>query len=224
MDVARCAACGDQLIEEKSFCASCGTVVNPSPFADPVASPAPAAVRNVPKPKTSWIVAGVILAIVLAGGSIGGVVMAQNRAAERSAATRASRLGELKSLYAAAVAVESASEVGVNYSDYGRLVREAAAALAVYEPKDADAKAVAADLGAAIDFYKSANDVWAIKFDDSPAVAFTDFKAEHPELDAKLELAGGYVDNAIQEYWAKAAIEMDAARKGLSDYDNSGKR
>ncbi|MHB1017674.1 MAG: hypothetical protein ACYC2X_07310 [Coriobacteriia bacterium] len=146
--------------------------------------------------------------------------MAQNRAAEESARVaaeeRAARLDDMKEAYEALVVVQSATEVGVNYTDYGSRVRDAAAALNVYESADSEGEAVRADLEDAMDAYKLAGDAWATKFEEYESTAFKGFQNAHPELS---DVYGA--DSAVQYYWQEADVAMSAAKAGVAAYGSA---
>ena len=162
--------------------------------------------------KFALLVGGLILALVIVGVGIEALIMVRNRAAEH-----AQRLDSLREAYQACVVVESATEVGVTYVDYGLRLRDAAAVLAVYEPEDDEARKVASHLAAALDTYRVAMNAWATKFAQYEYSAWCEFKRDHPELGLATSMD---VEDALHFLWFLAAVRMEAAREGLAAYEH----
>ncbi len=198
-----CSKCGDALIAGKSFCATCGKSVG-NEVAVETAAPISAGENRRINPRIWWAIVALVL-IVVTGFVVGTtVVVRQNHAA---------RTADLEKVYEAVVGVRSATDIGVTYEDYGKRLRDADAALAVYKPEDNNAKAIAAHLASALTLYKVANDVWDTKFENSPARAFVDFTESYSELDLSYS-----ADSSMQDLWSEASVEMDAAEAGFKEY------
>ncbi len=129
------------------------------------------------------------------------------------------RAAKLQELYEALVAVQAATQVGVTYMAYGPLLNKAAAAIAVYEAEDDNAREVASELADALDEYKFAGEAWSIKIQDS-GDAWHAFLSAHPDLPHKYDsiVTSSDLDNAIQYFWRRADTHMEAARGGLAAY------
>jgi hypothetical protein len=89
--MAFCANCGTQIHEAQNFCAGCGTMVAPTTPPPPRTAPAPvSSMPSTPAPKsaTPWgkiLAVVIVLAVLLVGSVIGGVVYVGYRVKQKVA-------------------------------------------------------------------------------------------------------------------------------------------
>jgi hypothetical protein len=142
-----------------------------------------------------------------------------------SEAVKARRIAELQKAYDAVVALQAATQVGVSYINYGPRLADTAAALAIFQPEDDAARAVAIQLTAALDDYRDAGVAWSIKLLTYPEsdTRWKDFYSAHPWVSSELHLRqyapmDSELDTVIRYLWSSAAVSMEAAREGLAGY------
>ena len=123
------------------------------------------------------------------------------------------RVAKLQSTYEAFVRVDAAIGVGVNYLGYGPLVRDAAAAIAIYESEDDEAREVEDMLKQVLEMYALAGAAWGTKFAEYEYSAWREFKEEHPEVESARD-----IDHGVQLLWMHASVNLAIARVLFDEY------
>lgn len=127
---------------------------------------------------------------------------------------RVQRVAKLQAAYDAVAAVETATKAGLTYEAYEKMLPTASSALMAYQAPDAESRAIAGHLSAAVYSYQNALRAWATKYDECQDCAWRKFVSAHPQF----ALEDADPDYAVTILWNTAAGEMASAREKLTTY------
>jgi hypothetical protein len=168
-----------------------------------VGTPAPAG-TSLPWWRQKYVIpalAGVIVA-VLALVAVALVVKAQS---DRQAAAKEAAAGVVRPFRK----LDSALDVGINFSEYGTLVRDAQFKLDSYHPSDSTGQEVASYLSKAAEAYRTASEAWNDDIQDQFVTDAAYWNRRCPSL----ALPAGFVtaDTVRQAAWVVGTANVKQA-------------